>query len=164
MAKKDMGEINIFWRVESRATEDNRPGAYLDLMLREGSGWGRLETFTQYDLIIVTCLSLFLFLKEDICCSYPLSAIITFWMCGVSWWRETTQTWCSKDKHKIVYFHLNAVPGLGIFSSGREMSMFYVRNRGKQIFVRLETSRLCFTLFFISSLSLRAIIHSSLLT
>lgn len=28
MAKKDMGEMNIFLRVESRATEDNRPGAY----------------------------------------------------------------------------------------------------------------------------------------
>lgn len=72
VAKKDIGERKSFQRVEPRATEDDRLGAY-SLGTEEGFNQGLffilrvgvvLETMTQCDFRIASCLSLFPFLPE----------------------------------------------------------------------------------------------------
>lgn len=76
----------------------------------------------------------------------------------VSWWGGSTlRPDVVKTITKLFTFILMLFLDFWFFSSRREISIFYVQIRGKQIFVNKigDCATLCFVLFFIGHLSLK---------
>lgn len=181
MAKKDIEDRNIFQRVEWRATEHNRPGAY-SLEIEEESnpgvdscsergghgsrGGGGLKHLPNLISYLVHASPYFFFWKR-IFVAVILSVLSLHFGCVESRDEEKLlRPDVVRINIKLFSFILMLFLDFEFFHLGGKWVCFMCKTEreANYLWVRLETSRLCFTLFFILSLSLRAIIHSSLLT